>query len=136
MPGRPQNLHMFSKVNLKYSVLAQWGKHDTVFTCPSSITYKFYLPGATGQAPMSSIEKKLYAPTGISVPIEGVPLVMVIFLVRGFRSEQRFRASRHAIVADDTVPASDTVPAGYTVPRKVMITHVVGILRPGAHGRR
>ena len=37
-----------------YSVLAQWGKQDTVFTCPSAIIYKFYLPGAMGQAPMSS----------------------------------------------------------------------------------
>ena len=37
-----------------YSVLAQWGKQDTVFTCPSSIIYKFYLPGATGQAPILS----------------------------------------------------------------------------------
>ena len=35
-------------------MLAQWGKQDTVFTCPTAIIYKFYLPGATGQAPMSS----------------------------------------------------------------------------------
>ena len=35
-------------------ILAQWGKQDTVLTCPSAIIYKFYLPGATGQAPMSS----------------------------------------------------------------------------------
>ena len=37
-----------------YSLLAQWGKQDTIFTSPSAIIYKFYLPGATGQAPMSS----------------------------------------------------------------------------------
>ena len=29
-----------------YSVLAQWGKQDTVFTCPSAIIYRLYLPGA------------------------------------------------------------------------------------------
>ena len=28
-------------------------KQDVVFTCPSAIIYKFYLPGAMGQAPMS-----------------------------------------------------------------------------------
>ena len=36
------------------SVFAQWSKQDTVFTCPSAIIYKFYLPGAMGKAPMSS----------------------------------------------------------------------------------
>ena len=30
------------------------GKQDAVFTCPTAIIYKFYLPGAMGQAPMSS----------------------------------------------------------------------------------
>ena len=37
-------------------MLAQWGKQDAVFTCPTAIIHKFYLPGATGQAPMSSPE--------------------------------------------------------------------------------
>ena len=41
-------------------MLAQWGKQDTVFTCPTAIIYKFYLPGATGQAPMSSPEKPFF----------------------------------------------------------------------------
>ena len=27
---------------------------DAVFTCPTAINYKFYLPGAMGQAPLSS----------------------------------------------------------------------------------
>ena len=38
-----------------YSILAKWGKEDTVFTCPSARNHKFYLPVATGQAPMSSL---------------------------------------------------------------------------------
>ena len=56
LDARPQNLHAFSKVNLKciQHILVQWGKQDTVFTCPSAIIFKFYLPGATGQALMSS----------------------------------------------------------------------------------
>ena len=28
------------------NVLAQWGKQETVFTCPSAILYIFYLPRA------------------------------------------------------------------------------------------
>ena len=51
LDARPQNLHTFSKVNLKciqLSMLVQWGKQDTVFTCPSAIIYKFYLPRAMG----------------------------------------------------------------------------------------
>ena len=55
LDGRPQNLHSFSKVNLKYTKrTSQWGKQDAVSTCPTAIIYKFYLPGAMGQAPMSS----------------------------------------------------------------------------------
>ena len=55
LDDRPQNLHTFSKVNLNiHSVLAHWGKLDTVFTCPTAIIYKFYLPGVMGQPPMSS----------------------------------------------------------------------------------
>ena len=53
LDAKSQNLHTFSKVNL-YSILAQWGKQDAVFPCPSAIIYKFYLPRAMGQAPMSS----------------------------------------------------------------------------------
>ena len=55
LDGRPRNLHTFSKVNLKYiqNVLSQWGKQDAAFTCPTARIYKFYLPGAMGQAPMS-----------------------------------------------------------------------------------
>ena len=48
LDARPQNLHTFSKENPNYrSILAQWGKQDTVFTCPTAIIYKFYLPGAS-----------------------------------------------------------------------------------------
>ena len=36
------------------SVLAKLGNQDTVFTCPSAIIYKLTLPGAMGQAQMSS----------------------------------------------------------------------------------
>ena len=53
LDGRPWNLHTFSKVNIQ-SVLSQWGKQDAVFTCPTAIIYKFCLPGAMGQAAMSS----------------------------------------------------------------------------------
>ena len=55
LDARPQNLHTFSKVNPKYTQhTCPVGKQDTVFTCPTAIIYKFYLPGATGQAPVSS----------------------------------------------------------------------------------
>ena len=50
LDARPQNFQTFSKVKLKY----EWGKQDTVFSRPSAIIYIFYLPGATGQAQMSS----------------------------------------------------------------------------------
>ena len=30
------------------SVLAQWVRQDTVFTCPSAVFYKFYLPRKRG----------------------------------------------------------------------------------------
>ena len=33
MRSKPENI---------YNLLAQWGKQDTVFTCPSAIIYKFY----------------------------------------------------------------------------------------------
>ena len=61
LDARPQSLHLFSKINLKYryNVLAQWGKQDVVYNCPSAIIYKFYLPGATRQAPMSGPGKIL-----------------------------------------------------------------------------
>ena len=39
-----------------YSVL---GVSKIVFTCPSAIIYKFYMPGAKGQAPMLSPEQGL-----------------------------------------------------------------------------
>ena len=56
LDGRPRNLHTLSKVNLKFmqNLLSQWGKQYAVFTCPTAIIYKFYLPGAMGQASMSS----------------------------------------------------------------------------------
>ena len=56
LDARPQNLHTFSEVNLKYIQLtcpvrpAQYSFHLPFTT----IIYKFYLPWATGQAPMSS----------------------------------------------------------------------------------
>ena len=50
--ARPQNLHTFSKVNAKY--IQHTCPVGQVFTCPSAVIYKFYLPGATGQAPMLS----------------------------------------------------------------------------------
>ena len=54
MPDHKTCTHSQKLTRDIYSLLAQWGKQDTVFTCPSAITYKFYLPGATGQAPTSS----------------------------------------------------------------------------------
>ena len=55
LDGRPGNLHTFSKVNLKYTKCTfPVGQARCIFTCPTAIIYKFYLPGAMGQAPMSS----------------------------------------------------------------------------------
>ena len=55
LDGRPRNLHTFSKVNLKYTKLTFIvGQARYSFTCPTAIIYKFYLPWAMGQAPMSS----------------------------------------------------------------------------------
>ena len=43
-----------SKPEIYKSYFPQWGKRDAVFTCPTAIIFKFYLPGAMGQAPMLS----------------------------------------------------------------------------------
>ena len=53
LDARSLNLHTFSKVNSKYIVYLPSGQaRYIVFTCPSAIIYKFYLPRITGQAPM------------------------------------------------------------------------------------
>ena len=54
MPDHKTCTHSQKQTRNIHSILAQWGKQDTVFTCPTAVIYKFYLPGATGQAPMSS----------------------------------------------------------------------------------
>ena len=55
LDARPHNLYSFSIVNFNvYSDLGQLGKQDVVFTCPSAIIHKFYMPKVMGQAPISS----------------------------------------------------------------------------------
>ena len=70
LDGRPQTLHTFLKVNLKYTKRTFPSKQDVVFTCPTAIIYKFYLPEAMRQAPMSSPAEV----SGDHGPIDDAPL--------------------------------------------------------------
>ena len=55
LDGRPQNLHTFSKVNLKYTKRTfPVGQARCSFHLPHSYNLQILLPGAMGQAPMLS----------------------------------------------------------------------------------